>query len=170
MEECLLQFCPQVSGALSHWQVWLPQLQAVAKFLHNPHSLQRLVLTCIAGTPFEVYQHKFQKRSRANTRIVHSKFLSWRWGSISSVVADLLPFEELLPRVWDLQKYTQGALNQDVISADESLAFHRVASAQTSLGRDICAVDAAIRSKTFWPYARMIHALNAFAEEQPSVQ
>ena len=114
------------------------------------------------GTAHERCASMFATPKNPRQRVVHSKFASWRWGSIVSVISDLLVVAEVLPVVWSLQKYQKqhkGAA-QDEPPADDN-AYLR---AQNE-GPDITAVDAAIRSPTFWLCARMVLALNAFGED-----
>ena len=47
-------------------------------------------------------------------------YATWRWGTVSRVIHHILPFERVLPRVWDPEKFcsSDGAAEGCLEEAD----------------------------------------------------
>ena len=136
----------------------------MARFLHNPHYIEKLVHTCVNGTEHSKYLPIFQKAWRPAHRLVHEHFKVWRWGTIVKVLEDILHVQGVLCKVWSLRRFAHKSVPNTTAegSADneESSAFHR-----ENQPPDLLAVDTALKDPLFFPYCRMLCTLDTFAEE-----
>ena len=154
----------QADAELSHFQLWLPQLQSVVTLLHYRHHRERFLQSCIRGTAWE---------GTASARVLEkggiATTVEWRWNSLIDILQDLLPLEGLLrstfvaERMHCVNTEDQDAslvvAEPDTLGGDDASEAHQ--GRRQRVGRlDITFVSSSIHDALFWNYARVLGKLH----------
>ena len=113
-------------------------LKALTTFLSKNWSKSRFLETCMSGEAW------------VGHRVCIERFVaraySPRWGTVWRACRQLLPLQQLLQQVWNIEKYLlrSGEINPNRVDAAASKDGY------------VHLVDEAIRSNLFWSYLRMI--------------
>ena len=83
------------------WSTFIDELRPLTALLSSEPARDRLIFTCIDGTPQQPYRHLM-------LRTFHRVYTG-RWGSVSQVLADILDVEVLLRQSWNTQKFMDGS-------------------------------------------------------------
>ncbi|OLP77241.1 hypothetical protein AK812_SmicGene42716 [Symbiodinium microadriaticum] len=118
---------------LSFWKTWIPGLKAIAKLLHEDHLRQRLVATCIKGTPFEWLEEHFQKGV--------PQPIEWRWGTVTAIVEHVLSVRSAIQAIWNPAVFGKGESEErertegaDALNVDTITEAVRLRQAGIDLG------------------------------------
>ena len=128
---------------LSFWKTWIPGLKAIAKLLHEDHLRQRLVATCIKGTPFEWLEEHFQKGV--------PQPIEWRWGTVTAIVEHVLSVRSAIQAIW----------NPAVFGKGESEERERTEGADAL---NVDTITEAVRSKKWWLQTQLVLDFHKFGE------
>jgi len=83
-----------IIGSLEHFEVWVGQLQAVAKVCSKPWSKRRLLATCFSSTDTMPFRPEIERFSCH----VHPG----RWGSVAHAIGELLKVKRALQSGWNV--------------------------------------------------------------------
>ena len=143
-----------VDQSLVHYKAWLEKLKALHCLLHHNSLRKRLHATCVQGQPFEWMGLYLQSGP--------PKLADWRWNSLLQALDVILPLQPLLQTVWNPQAFLIADQGPSSEAAGPNPASDPIASLSSNEFH-VKQITEAIRSNSFWIYARMISKLNGVA-------
>jgi hypothetical protein len=72
-------------------------------------------------------------------------YAKWRWGTVTKVLNGMLKFENVLPRIWNTERFTRGTV-EDGEGLDEN----------DTRELNVTELESGINSLSFWGYCRML--------------
>ena len=163
----ILHICDNIDGDLAKhldsFEEWLQGLKVLIALLHHTHLRDRLLGTCVAGR-FEQFRQRLSHGVPA--------LASWRWGSIVSALTALLPNKAALQIVWCPLRFQELAVGgpDDAIEQinGSGKAINDVQMGGQKVPIRLELLTHAIRSESWWLYARMILCLHSYTHSLAS--
>ena len=144
-----------VDKSLPGWEPWFHKFKAVNALLHHSALRKRLVATCLLGTPHAWMAHFLEVGTK--------KVAEWRWNSIIDALLVILPLQPVLETLWNPQFFAHRRSPTD--SAPDSLAEGDPIASFTSNEFKLADVSAALTTRSWWMYSRMVASLHTVASE-----
>ena len=116
----------------------------MAYLIHKEHLRQRIIGRLLLGTPNEPLKRFFERGCKWHA--------TWRWGTIGDVLDRLLQLRNVLPKIWDPNKFLTGDLGGQgqgqAVSEEDRDALNLSVLTQT------------IRCPKWWGYSLMLGSLH----------
>ena len=136
---------------LNGFDSWVVGFKAIAALLHYKHLRNRLVATCVLGTPWEWLRGKFDTAA--------PKPALWRWNTITQILPKMLSLKFLLQKIWRADKFAQLFSEQNEAEGDGAEREPQDPDFKMQ------AVTEAIESEAWWMYTAMLQKLGSFSED-----
>ena len=136
---------------LNGFDSWVVGFKAIAALLHYKHLRNRLVATCVLGTPWEWLRGKFDTAA--------PKPALWRWNTITQILPRMLSLKFLLQKIWRADKFAQLFSEQNEAEGDGAEREPQDPDFKMQ------AVTEAIESEAWWMYTAMLQKLGSFSED-----